>query len=356
MAIPGIFTPVEWDGRILSDGGLANNLPTDVVKDMGADVIIGVTLRISPTDAQELQSITDILRQSLNIALVQNELRNAPLADIEIAVQLGNRRSLDFSDTESIIELGYQAAAKNASMLEKYSISPEAWEQYRRTLQSRRRTMPPVGPLLGVSTRQPVIQRNAERELARKLGPNVTRDRLENNLSGLTAATGLPSAFYGWHSDGERSGYKVELTPRRNAEVWIRPSFFYQLSEGEAGRPTLRLSTTTIPQNAYKSRLMADVSLGPNPAVVMEYYHPFGGSAYFIAHGPVFGTNPFLCPTPTRSASAPRAIDLQARSTVVSAHGGTCNCAQAPRQDSIGTSMPSTWRVRAARPPAIPYF
>jgi len=44
MAIPGAFTPVEWEGRVLSDGGLVNNLPTDVVKAMGAEVIIGVTL------------------------------------------------------------------------------------------------------------------------------------------------------------------------------------------------------------------------------------------------------------------------------------------------------------------------
>jgi len=63
MAIPGVFTPVEWEGRVLSDGGLVNNLPTDVVKAMGAEVIIGVTLRVSPTNNRDLQSITSILRQ-----------------------------------------------------------------------------------------------------------------------------------------------------------------------------------------------------------------------------------------------------------------------------------------------------
>src|SRR5262249_57305605 len=43
MALPGIFTPVDWGDRVLSDGGLVNNLPTDVVKQMVADVVIAVT-------------------------------------------------------------------------------------------------------------------------------------------------------------------------------------------------------------------------------------------------------------------------------------------------------------------------
>src|SRR5215471_8866063 len=51
MAIPGIFTPVDWKGRILADGGLVNNLPTDVAKQMGVDVVVGVTLRLPPVDA-----------------------------------------------------------------------------------------------------------------------------------------------------------------------------------------------------------------------------------------------------------------------------------------------------------------
>src|SRR4030095_6517035 len=83
MAIPGIFTPVDCDGHVLSDGGLVNNLPTDVAKAMGSEVIIAVTLRIAPIGAQDLYTLPNILRQTTNIAVVQNELRNLPLADLE---------------------------------------------------------------------------------------------------------------------------------------------------------------------------------------------------------------------------------------------------------------------------------
>jgi NTE family protein len=285
MAIPGIFTPVEWDERVLSDGGIVNNLPTDVVKSMGADVVIGVTLRVGPADANELHTITNILRQSVNIAVIQNELRNAPLADIDIAVQLGNRGSMDFSDAKSIIELGYKAAAQNQAALERLSVAPEQWEEYLRTRKSRERTLPDSGPVVSVSVPQPDIQRSATHELRRKTGETVSRRRLEDILNGLTAATGLTNAFYGWHSTAGISGHQVEIEPRRNSQTQLMPSFFFQLSSDEPNRPTFRLSSATILKDAYKSRFLTDLYLGDNPAMFLEYYHPFDGSGYFVAPG-----------------------------------------------------------------------
>ena len=286
MALPGIFTPVDWGDRVLSDGGLVNNLPTDVVKQMGADVVIAVTLRVTPSGAQDLRTILNILRQSINIAVVQNELRSVQLADIDIAVQLGNRGSLDFSDTKSIIELGYVAAAQNQAALDKLSLSPQQWEEYVRVRTSRERKAPDSGPLLAVSATQEHIQGNAFSELLRKTGPTVSRQQLEDNLTGLTAATGLPNAFYGWHSSTEgKAGYQVELETRRNTEILVRPSFFYELSPDEPSRATFRLNGAAIWKDAYKSRLLADLYLGGNPGMFVEYYSPFGGSAYFIAPG-----------------------------------------------------------------------
>jgi NTE family protein len=285
MAIPGIFTPVDWNDLILSDGGLVNNLPTDVVKQMGADVVIAVTLRVAPAGAQELNTLLNILRQSVNIAVLQNEFRNVKLADIDVAVQLGNRGLLDFADTKSIIELGYMAAAQNQA-LEKLSVSQEQWDEYIRARRAKERTSPDSGPLLDVSSAQPSIRRNALSELRRKTGPVVSRSRLEDNLSGLTAATGLPNAFYGWHTPAQgNAGYKVELETRHNSEILVRPSFFYGLSPDEPSRATFRLSSATIFKDAYKSRLLADLYLGGDPGMFVEYYHPFGGSAYFIAPG-----------------------------------------------------------------------
>jgi len=285
MAIPGIFTPVQWENRVLSDGGLVNNLPTDVVKDMGADVIIAVSLHVGSPKADELDTITKILRQSVNISVSQNEIDSVKLADIDIAVDLGSRTLLDFSDTHSIVELGYAAAARNQTALERLSVSPQQWEEYLQARKARERSVASSGPILEVSVTPPNIQRDAEHDLLRKSGGPISRERLDDLLEGVTATTGLRVSYYGWRTDGEKTGYHVELEPRRKMEMVIRPSLFYQFSPGERSRPAFRLSGAAVPQDTYKSRLLADLNLGDNPALTVEYYRAIGGSAYSVAPG-----------------------------------------------------------------------
>jgi NTE family protein len=285
MAIPGVFAPVEWQGRILVDGGLVNNLPTDVVKEMGADVVIGVTMRTDPPNSDDLRSLPGVVRQTVDIAVTQNEIRRIPLADIHLTVQLGNRQSMDFSDPLSVIEMGYRTAAQSQAVFDRLSLSNEEWQQHLAARKSRERSIPPEGPVTAVSAAEPSIQRNAFDELSRKENPATSGERLKITLDGLTAATGLPNMFFGWHTEGGRGGYQVEIETRRVTEVLLRPSVFYQFSRGEPSRPTLKLSASATPRDSYKSRILGTLNVGSDPALFLEYYHPFGGSPYFVAPG-----------------------------------------------------------------------
>src|SRR5579863_2294541 len=80
MAIPGVFTPVEIDGRVLVDGGLVENIPVETVRDMDADVVIGVQLRTPPADRARLQTLTGVLTRAVDVMITQNENRSIALA------------------------------------------------------------------------------------------------------------------------------------------------------------------------------------------------------------------------------------------------------------------------------------
>jgi NTE family protein len=285
LSLPVIFTPVDWNGRLLIDGGLVNNLPTDVVRDMGADFVIAVTLRASSIERTELNTFTDILRQSVAIATLQNERRNSQLADLVVAVPQDNQVFLDFENVSTIIESGYQAARQNAEALKALSLSPPEWNEYLRLKNSRIRVGRTSGPLVTVRSPQPNIQTDATHELNRKLGPLVSEQKLEDNLTGLTAATGLPSASYRWQTAPEAEGFRIDLEPRPERQLLLRPSIFYGYSKGEPDRFTLRLNSTVILKDAYKSRFLTDLFIGYDPGIRSEYYHPFDGSAFFIAPG-----------------------------------------------------------------------
>jgi len=285
MAIPGVFTPLERDGRILVDGGVVNNLPTDVVKDMGADVILAVTLRVASPTSGELRSLPGVVQHAANLAVFQNEIQHAGLADIELAIPLPNTGLIDFNGTSSLIEAGYQTAVRNQAILEKLALSESQWQEHRQNRRLRERTVPQAGPVIRVTAGDPITERSAAHELARKTDPEVSREQLEAVLGSLTAASGLSNAYFGWHTDSEKSGYEVKLEARPATETVITPSLFYQLSSGEPGRPTFRLAGTTVLKRAYKSKLLGAIQLGSDLGVFFEYYHPIDGTGHFIAPG-----------------------------------------------------------------------
>ncbi len=285
IAIPAIFTPVDWNGRLLVDGGLVNNLPTDVVKEMGADIVIGVMLQVSPSRSTQLNTIPGVLRQVVNVSVFQNERRNLALADIGITVQLGDRGSTDFSHTQELIEIGYKAAEQRADVLQPLSLSPAEWSDYLDGMNARRRTVPTSGRLSTLDAPQPGIRADATYELSRRMSASVSAAKLEADLAGLTAATGLPNAFYGWNRSREREGYRVELEERPSAEMLVRPAVFYQYSADEPSRFTFRLSSSAISKDAYKSRFLTDISVGDSPGVIFEAFHPFDGTSFFVAPG-----------------------------------------------------------------------
>lgn len=84
MSIPGVFAPVEWHGMMLVDGGALNNLPVDVVRDMGADIVICVDLSTGWKKKEELKSASAVVDQLIGIMGQTKYRKNKTEADIYI--------------------------------------------------------------------------------------------------------------------------------------------------------------------------------------------------------------------------------------------------------------------------------
>jgi NTE family protein len=109
-AIPLVFQPVEVQGRILIDGGTVNNLPVDVVKSMGSDVVIAVDASSKLEKKERLTSPLDIMSQSISIELQRETRRQAALADMVIAPDTSDYSFTDFPSMKEIINKGEEAA------------------------------------------------------------------------------------------------------------------------------------------------------------------------------------------------------------------------------------------------------
>lgn len=130
LAMPGVFAPIRLNGRLLVDGGLVRNLPVDIARAMGADVVIAVNVGTPLSGEAELASSLDVARQMLNILTAQNVRRSAQElgpGDIMIAPELGGLSFMDFGNSKRAIAAGEQATRALAARLQALALTPEAY-------------------------------------------------------------------------------------------------------------------------------------------------------------------------------------------------------------------------------------
>lgn len=134
MAIPGAMTPVEFEGRLLVDGAIANNLPIDEARKLCGDVIIAVDISTPPLRRDEINSAVMVTAQLYNLLgkiTVEEQLKRLTDRDVLITPDLGDIGTGDFKRADDSIRIGEEAARKMADSLKRYSLPPEQYAALR---------------------------------------------------------------------------------------------------------------------------------------------------------------------------------------------------------------------------------
>ncbi len=286
MSVPGVFAPAYVDGRLLVDGGLIGNLPIDVMKEMGVDIIIAVDVEFPLYKSEELESVLTISEQMLTILIRKETLRQIDTlaaSDILIRPELGIYASANFGDITETIQPGQQAALAEADRLKELSLSESDWEPYlaQRTLR---------------------LNDNTELAFVRvvhdgKLAPEVLESRL-NVSAGDPINAGIlarnAERLYGlqlyeqvdYRLIEEDGGTGVEY--RATAKSW-GPNFLqFGISleddfEGSTGF-NLAARMTRAGLNKLGAEWRTDLQLGTDPALLTEFYQPLSfDSRLFVA-------------------------------------------------------------------------
>ncbi|MBN2070603.1 MAG: patatin-like phospholipase family protein [Candidatus Krumholzibacteriota bacterium] len=128
MSIPGVFTPFRMNGRLLVDGFLSRDFPVEDLREMGADIIIGVNTGLRPLSADSIDTMIEIITQSVLLTLRPALEREGSLCDILIAPDLEKFTVIDFMKTSEIIRAGEDAARKISARLDELADSMSRWE------------------------------------------------------------------------------------------------------------------------------------------------------------------------------------------------------------------------------------
>lgn len=146
MAIPGVFTPVRLNDMVLIDGGVVNNYPVDVARQMGADVIIGVDVQSELRPGEELNNTGTILAQLVELMGQEKYLENLNNTNVHIKVNVKGYSAASFTHTaiDTLIVRGTHAAESHRDALLKLK---EEQEQNGVTVPSNAEIVAPVIPL-----------------------------------------------------------------------------------------------------------------------------------------------------------------------------------------------------------------
>jgi NTE family protein len=284
MSIPGAFTPVHEGERVYVDGGLVNNLPTDVVRQMGADIVIAVHLETQPLAAKNIQSLLSVLEQSVRAVISENEVRGLAHADAVVTVGLGNFLMRDFTKHDPIMEKGYEAAKSKTKLLEAFALDEQAWQEYVSERQRRKQIATPAPQFIEVQGTSAAAQADVRRYLKGFLGKPVEADKLDPALTRLTGAGRYETLGYRIVEREGKPGLLILVKEKDFAPPTLQPAF--EVDGSEAGDIEFRLATrlTLMDVAGFRSEWRTDFLFGNTYGVASELYRPFTStSKWFVA-------------------------------------------------------------------------
>jgi NTE family protein len=289
MSLPGIFTPVRFGKHLYVDGFLLNNLPIDVGKEMGADVIVGIHLETTPLDPKTNLSSFGVLGQSISVISAANVLRSMEQADILVTVPLQKYSSLDYNKADAIIKAGYDAAASKAAVLSTFSVSEAEWEEYLANRNSRRRTAA-IPRFVQVTGPSPEMAKAMEKQLSPLVGQPVERKTIDQDMLTIAGMGRFSTSTYSMTEKNGEPGLQVQAEQKSYAPPIVRPLILIDGSEYNNVLFSIGARITFLDVGSYRSELRNDIILGSQYQLASEYYHPFTTTSnWFIA--PRMGVN-----------------------------------------------------------------
>jgi NTE family protein len=285
LSAPGVFSPVEREGRLLADGGLAENLPIDVARQMGVDVLIVVDVGYPLLDRTKLNSAPTISNQMLAILVRKDSDRQrATLTDRDVVIDppLGELSSFDFGIVSKAVRQGVEGARAMTGKLAALSVSPDDYQVY----QVRREDIRRGTPTVDFVRIEPGSERYTEAltELFKDaVGKPVDPEALGKRVTGYYGKGNLEALDYALVKD-DSDRYGLALTARRNSWGPNYVRFGLNLQDDFAGNSTYNaaarfvLSEITTPGGEW----VWDLQVGETSRFATEMYLPFSQSGHYF--------------------------------------------------------------------------
>ena len=275
MAIPSVFTAVDYEKTKLVDGGIVRNFPVKDIKEMGADIVIGVNLFTGLPDIDKLNNLLDVFYQITQYRDAEDLVEEKKLCDLVIEPHLEKYSAGSFDATDSIMDIGNQVGKLYYPYFKRLADSlnalyPVVYDPYGR--------LPKVESITIDEIKYEGIEKTNTDYLLQKL-----RIKPGNTYTAKQINDGFRKAFASRYYDNIH--YSLEPTTEGHAILIckVHEKLLTQLKVGLSFHsftgPALLLNFTTRDLLLNKSRTMAKFAIGENFRVLLEHKQTFGKKA-----------------------------------------------------------------------------
>jgi NTE family protein len=293
MSMPGLFPPVELDGKVLVDGGALNNAPADVVRAMGAQKVIAVNVGDLNNLTKVNYSTFGLMGTTLDAMVRANSRKALEGADIIINVPLAGFGTLDFGRSAALIQAGYAAAEQVREQLLPLAVSDEqwaAWLEHRRTARKPAEMTPAFFTLKGLASAD---ASRLDRQLARLVGQPLDVRALGRELSELSGLDRYE--MVSWQPAASATGQlgiEVDASNKPYAPPYLMLNFNLENTTSDQFRVSLGARYLRFDLLGSGSELRLDGTAGSDPGVAASLHAPLVGATFARPYGSL-GTKTF---------------------------------------------------------------
>ncbi|WP_445710546.1 patatin-like phospholipase family protein [Flavobacterium sp.] len=260
-AIPTLYNPIEINGKVLVDGGVVNNYPVELVRKMGADIIIGVDVQDGLKNREQLQEATDLLVQVSNFSMIEKMEAKRKVTDIYIKPDIRGYNVVSFEKGKEIIPKGVSAALKFSAELKELVVQKSAnnkKDNPREVLNIKE---------INVNDLENYTRAYVLGKLKFKPESKISFETLEKGINNLNATQNFSSIVYSFQKNGDGEDVIFNLKEKRS-NMFLKFGLHYD----DLFKSGVLINFTKKKLLKRNDVLSLDVVLGDNFRYNIDYY------------------------------------------------------------------------------------
>ncbi|MEA3301745.1 MAG: patatin-like phospholipase family protein [Pseudomonadota bacterium] len=317
FSVPGVFAGVKYDGKLLVDGGISNNLPVSVVREMGADIVIAIDISTPLLTREQLTSALKMAEQLSGLLTRRNtehQIASLTNRDVLIVPPLGKLvTSASFGKVSLAIEIGEKAAREQQDRLRRLSLAgakysrsmaKEQVAESRRTASDGRWAKPEniessaeagIEAVPGSGRMIDFIRFENDSKLSNELlanllgireGESLNLDRLEEGIGRIYGQGIFESVTYELVYDNGEDGIIIKARKKSWGTDFLQFGLAVSVDTNAGdSRFNIGAAYTKMPLNDRNGEWRTGFQFGEDPGIFTEIYQPLGYDGKYFVNG-----------------------------------------------------------------------